>query len=147
MRFTALILTILLFTATLSAQQTWVGSYSTAGRLPTGYTDVNCTVQDSYNVLAFDIGNQWLIGPDCVPVGSPALLVAGFGSLFAPFKGGVMVPTLDIVLPFTTFGATLVVQEPAPVPPGLSLLIQFWVADPLGPVGVGATGTLTWMST
>jgi hypothetical protein len=63
-----------------------------------------------------------------------AYLVLGLAQLNAPFKGGVMVPTPDIILPFPLdtsgpdFGITLDVTWPAGIPGNTATYVQWWVA-------------------
>jgi hypothetical protein len=75
--------------------------------------------------------------------GSTAFLVVGFSQLDAPFKGGVMVPDVDVALPFGTGGAGEVAFAftwPDGVPAGVSTWYQFWVQDAGGPKGFAASG-------
>ncbi len=74
---------------------------------------------------------------------STAFLVVGFSQLGAPFKGGVMVPNVDVLLPFGTTGAgtlDFAFAWPAGVPAGVSTWYQFWVQDAGGPKGFAASG-------
>ncbi|MFT7463933.1 MAG: hypothetical protein ACI9EF_002281 [Pseudohongiellaceae bacterium] len=80
---------------------------------------------------------------------STAFWVVGFGRIDAPFKGGVMVPIADIVLPLATLGtpgtpATLSLQGlvPTGVPHGTKLFVQCWVADGAAPLGFSASNSL-----
>ncbi|GEM_PF-2435433 len=80
---------------------------------------------------------------------SMAFWVVGFGRSDAPFKGGVMVPSADIVLPQPTLGtvgtpATLSLQGVVPkgVPQGSKLFVQCWVADGAGPLAFAASNAL-----
>ncbi|HVQ23857.1 MAG TPA: hypothetical protein VMV01_01715 [Planctomycetota bacterium] len=74
---------------------------------------------------------------------APAALIVGFSPLFAPFKGGVLVPSPDLVIAglatgpagALSFSATL----PATVPVGFTFLAQFWVVDAGGPAGFAAS--------
>jgi len=74
---------------------------------------------------------------------APAALFVGTASLLAPFLGGVLVPTPDLLvtgLPTDAAGAlTLATDWPAGVPPGASLLLQAWIEDAAGPAGFSAT--------
>ena len=74
--------------------------------------------------------------------GSTAFLVVGFAQLGAPFKGGVMVPDIDVLLPFATSGAGTVdfpFTWPAGVSAGVATWYQFWVQDTGGPKGFAAS--------
>lgn len=74
---------------------------------------------------------------------SQAYLVIGFSTLQAPFKGGVLIPTPDILipsLPTGPFGSLLLGGIwPGGLPAGLTLAFQTWVADNAGPSGFSAT--------
>jgi len=78
--------------------------------------------------------------------GGTTSLVLGLGVLGAPFKGGTLVPTPDILVPgiptdsngFYVFGATW----PASVPQGAQLFFQVWIPDATGPAGFSATNGL-----
>jgi hypothetical protein len=74
-----------------------------------------------------------------------APLVVGIANLSAPFKGGTMVPTPDLVFPLFTdfFGAGgFGGAWPAGVPSGLQLFFQWWVQDPAGPKGFAASNAV-----
>jgi hypothetical protein len=77
---------------------------------------------------------------------TPAYLVLGLSDLFAPFKGGVLVPSPDFIFPpLVTDGAgglVLASTWPAGLPPGVSSWWQFWLADPGAPAGFAATNGL-----
>lgn len=85
---------------------------------------------------------------------APAYIVVGLGLLQAPFKGGLMVPTPDLIVGgFQTidtgggvgsFGEAF--QWPMGVPSGAELHFQAWIADPVAPVGFSATNGLTAVS-
>ncbi|HEX5009554.1 MAG TPA: hypothetical protein VFY71_04060 [Planctomycetota bacterium] len=74
---------------------------------------------------------------------SLAYLFVGLGALNAPFKGGVMIPTLDLVLsglPTDKHGQFLLSTPfPSGVPSGFSLWFQYWISDPAGPKGFAAS--------
>jgi len=74
---------------------------------------------------------------------SSAWLLIGFSLANVPFKGGVLVPTPDLViasLPTGLAGAlTLLAAWPAAVPAGLAVYFQDWILDPLAVQGVAAT--------
>ena len=79
---------------------------------------------------------------NALPLGSAAFIL-GFDTLFAPFKFGVMVPRLDIVIPALPIDATgsivLVFPWPTGIPAGVSSYYQYWIQDPGGPVGWAAS--------
>jgi len=73
-------------------------------------------------------------------------LVIGISELGAPFKGGTMVPDVDILLAGLPLDATgsLTVSFPFPpgVPAGVALWCQHWINDPAGPVGYAASNAV-----
>jgi len=78
---------------------------------------------------------------------APAFLIAGLVPLDAPFKGGTMVPTPQLVLPLATNasgGLSLSWSHwPAALPSGTELLFQDWIVDPAGPAGFAASNGLS----
>lgn len=85
---------------------------------------------------------------DALPSSTTALL-SGLGLAELPFKGGVLVPTPNLIfnsllaLPVDAAGQrTLSVSWPADVPAGTKLYLQHWVVDPAGPFGYSASNGL-----
>lgn len=76
------------------------------------------------------------------PSNTTAYLVLGATALNLPFKGGVIVPNLDILLMLPS-GPTgdLVLSGPWPVgiPPGLTAFAQYWFVDPGAVKGYSAS--------
>ncbi|HTE06552.1 MAG TPA: hypothetical protein VK824_10170, partial [Planctomycetota bacterium] len=81
------------------------------------------------------------------PAGAAGFMVAGFNTIFAPFKGGTLVPAPDIVVPgFATNGSGALhftMGFPAGVPAGLSLFHQMWFLEPSASTGFGASNALS----
>lgn len=80
---------------------------------------------------------------------STAFWVFGFTQINAPFKGGVMVPSADIVLAQPTLGiaaspaaTTLQGIVPQGISHGTQLLVQCWVVDGSGMLGFAASNAL-----
>jgi hypothetical protein len=75
-----------------------------------------------------------------------AALVAGFSKVLVPFKGGVLVPAPDIVLPGlvvdTSGNLVLAFAWPPGLPSSFDVWLQMWVVDPSGPHGFSATNGL-----
>jgi glyoxylase-like metal-dependent hydrolase (beta-lactamase superfamily II) len=87
-------------------------------------------------------GTQLVLDLDGAAHSAPSWLVAGLASLSAPFKGGVMVPAPQIVLPLVTDAngrISLVGSWPVGVLQGTNLFAQFWVQDAGGPKGYAAS--------
>ncbi len=80
------------------------------------------------------------------PPSGSATLVVGFLPLNAAFKGGVLVPTPDLLvsgLPLDAAGnAVLPSTWPTGVPAGFRIQLQAWMADAAGPKGFSATNGL-----
>lgn len=77
------------------------------------------------------------------PAAAIATLVVGAGVLGAPFKGGVLVPPPDVLLPIPTdaSGAFDVTGTwPAGVPSGVAIVLQAWIPDASGPKGFVSSG-------
>ncbi len=71
--------------------------------------------------------------------------IVGVNSLMAPFLGGTLVPSPDIVFALPTNGSgtiTLPFTMPAGVPPGVSFYVQFWIADAAAGAGYAASNAL-----
>jgi probable HAF family extracellular repeat protein len=79
--------------------------------------------------------------------GAAAHLVFGFSALQVPFKGGTMVPDVDVLFgPFAVGGTgQLVLATPFPsgAPSGFTFFVQWWIADAGGPVGLAASNGLS----
>ena len=75
-----------------------------------------------------------------------AWLLLGLGQWNAPFKGGVLVPSVDLdPLPLPTGPAgttTLATTWPTGLPGGFTMYLQAWIQDPAGPVGFSASNAL-----
>jgi hypothetical protein len=77
---------------------------------------------------------------------APTALVVGLSRLDAPFKGGVLVPSPDILiagLVTDATGAALVSGSwPAGLPSGFAVSFQYWITDAMGPQGFAASGAV-----
>ena len=82
-------------------------------------------------VLAPSSANQLALS-NALP-GANSVLVVGLSTLNAHFKGGVLVPAAQVLVPLPVSGsgtATLSFTLPANTPPALMLYFQSWVQDP-----------------
>jgi len=81
---------------------------------------------------------------------SSVYLIVGFSLAGAPLKGGVLVPSPDVLLsglPSGPAGAlSLTGNWPGGVPPGLTIWFQEWIVDAAAPQGVSATNGLSVVS-
>ena len=129
--------------------------------------DVRMRHYDSWN----DLGNG-LVGTSGVPIldgrgpllantfvgldlsdalpAAAATLVAGFAALNLPFKGGVLVPSPDILFAgLVTDGMgelTLTGVWPPGIPAGISSYFQYWIADPGAVVSFAASNGVAAVS-
>ncbi|MCB9896699.1 MAG: S8 family serine peptidase [Planctomycetes bacterium] len=88
-------------------------------------------------------GSTWHLDLTHAARNVPVTLVLGLSQLGAPFKGGTLVPSPDLIvggLVTNGVGALAISSTwPAGVPSGASLWLQEWIADATGPVGFTAT--------
>jgi hypothetical protein len=79
--------------------------------------------------------------------GGTSNLVAGFSLANAAFKGGILVPTPDLILyglPVDAFGVLdLLLSWPPGAPSGFTFWMQHWIADAAGPAGFAASNGLS----
>lgn len=77
---------------------------------------------------------------------SSAHLVIGFDELGAPFLGGVLVPSPDVLVSGLSTDAMgeleLSTLWPVGVPAGTEVVFQIWIADPAGPAGFAASNAI-----
>ncbi len=79
---------------------------------------------------------------------TPCWLIFGLNTLYAPFRGGTMVPDPappGFIVPFSTSAAgtwTLPATWPSGIPSGFSIYVQLWVSDAAGPVNFAASNGL-----
>ncbi|MGQ0552387.1 MAG: hypothetical protein ACT4PU_04130 [Planctomycetota bacterium] len=80
------------------------------------------------------------------PASAPVVMVVGFSSLNAPFKGGVMVPSPDVLITGLSTNASGELQLsagwPGGVPSGFQFFLQAWMPDVSGPFGFSASNAL-----
>lgn len=91
---------------------------------------------------AIDPGMPWLASIEDGLPWHVALLVIGTAQADLPFKGGVMVPSLDLVLVErldATGSLGLAGHWPPGSDPAQDLWVQAWLVDPAGPQGWSAT--------
>jgi len=80
---------------------------------------------------------------------STTFLIVGLSTLDAPFKGGTLVPALDlggfpVPLPTGPLGEIAVnATWPAGIPAGVSLYVQEWIQDAAGPAGFSASNAVS----
>lgn len=77
--------------------------------------------------------------------GAATTLVVGLHLAALPFKGGVLLPTPDLLVPGLVTDAAGALHLPVTVPSGLGgtgLLLQAWIADAAGPAGLAASNGL-----
>ena len=77
--------------------------------------------------------------------GGSTFLVVGLASVWAPFKGGLLLPAPDLVLalPIDAAGTcALPFTFPIGMPMGLPFWVQHWIPDPAGVAGFAASNAL-----
>jgi hypothetical protein len=91
-------------------------------------------------------GSPWSLELAIAQRFSPATFVVGLSTLFAPFKGGVLVPNPNLVLGgFQTNGQGQVELQglwPAGVPSGANVWVQAFVVDAGAPAGLAASNAV-----
>ena len=77
---------------------------------------------------------------------SSAVLVLGLTQVSLPLRGGVLVPSLDLVVPGLPTGVTGSIDVagtwPATLPTGFEVYLQYWIADAVAPAGYSASNGL-----
>ncbi|MGQ0553759.1 MAG: FG-GAP repeat protein [Planctomycetota bacterium] len=89
-------------------------------------------------------GTNFSLSMTGLPPATTTFIIVGFAPLFAPFKGGIMGPTINLIIPFGTGPGSLLLPATAPpgIPSGASIYVQSWTPDVGGPVGFDATNVL-----
>lgn len=81
---------------------------------------------------------------------APAFLIFGLSELGAPFKGGTLVPTPDIILSGLNVASngslSLASTWPAGIPAGIPLVVQLWISDNGGPFAYAASNGICTVS-
>ena len=125
------------------------------GSLPEGWSFLG-------NALAGGLGDPFAHGTGTITAGSPytldlenarpnstAYLVIGVAANYVPLRGGVLVPSTNIVAPVPT-GPQGQISLPGSLPatlfPGVTFYLQFWVVDPTGPYGFAASNAYSMTS-
>ncbi len=76
-----------------------------------------------------------------------ATLIVGVSTIHAPFKGGVLVPAVDVLvpgLPTASNGVmTLLATWPSGIPSGVTFFEQCWQKDPAGVAGFSASNAVS----
>ncbi|MHC4942982.1 MAG: DUF7453 family protein [Planctomycetota bacterium] len=78
---------------------------------------------------------------------APSYLILGFSAAYLPFKGGTVVPSIDIppLLLFTDSEGALTLpwaSWPGGVAPDSEIYAQYWIVDSAGPLGASASNAL-----
>jgi len=76
---------------------------------------------------------------------APVFVVIGLAGLSAPFKGGVLVPSLDFLVTGATDGAgnlDIAAKWPGGLLPGTDAYFQEWIVDGAGPSGLSASNAI-----
>ena len=81
--------------------------------------------------------------------GSLAWLFFGLSQIDLPFRGGILVPSPDIVfaaLPVSGTGDLALATTWPALPPSTEIYFQYWVIDPAGSAGASASNGLSGTS-
>jgi len=73
-------------------------------------------------------------------------LILGTSAILQPFKGGTLVPNLDLLVLLATDAAGEISLQTTPAgspPPGTTLFAQYWIQDSAGPLGFAASNALS----
>lgn len=77
---------------------------------------------------------------------SVATLVVGLTAINVPFKGGVWVPSMELLVAGLPTGANGVIDLPSTwptgIPPGFAFYEQYWLKDPAGVKGFAASNAI-----
>ena len=116
------------------------------------WTDLGGGLAGSAGLPALAVGGS-LCGGDTLTFtishGQPdaaALLIVGLAATPQPWKGGVLWPAPDVVVPAllgASGGAALTLHVPIGEPAGQPVIAQGWIADTGAPAGVSATPAVT----
>ena len=115
---------------------------------------------DHGNALAGALGEPLLAGAGPLIAGqpmsvtlsnaaanAPLTLIAGFADIEAPFKGGYLVPSPNILIVGLNTGPagglTLGTTWPAGIPAGFVIYVQAWIVDAAGPKGFAASSGIS----
>ncbi|MHC5211633.1 MAG: YncE family protein [Planctomycetota bacterium] len=120
--------------------------------LPGDWTDLGSGLAGTHGVPALS-GCGSLLAGDTVTLSlsgalenTTAHLFIGATAVNLPFKGGTLVPSLDLTLLFLPTGGSGALELSGPMapglPPGFTLFFQYWVDDPAGPVAFAASNAV-----
>lgn len=138
---------------TITAQITSVRIKGSLSITPTQWLDHG-------NALAGTLGDPKLVGSGGLIAGQPMgvtlsnaatnapfVLIAGFSQLDGAFKGGILVPSPDVIIAGLNTGPsgglTLGTNWPAGVPAGFVVWVQAWITDAAGPKGFAASNGIS----
>ena len=77
--------------------------------------------------------------------GALSYLVLGLTAIYAPYKGGVLVPNFDLLVYGWTYhsgGLDIETHWPAGVPSGVSFYLQYWIDDEAAVAGRSGSNAL-----
>lgn len=119
---------------------------------PPAWSDVGDGLAGTYGVPVL-AGSGALCGGGAIALtlagaleDTTATLVIGLSAVSQPFKGGILVPAPDLLVPglATGAGGGFVLGATWPdAPAGITLLVQCWIQDSAGPVGLSASNAVT----
>ena len=130
-----------------------MGAYEFGSEPGDPWSDLGQGLAGSGGQIPVLSGSGALLGNDLVtlslndaPPNAAAFLIAGFSNLSAPFKGGTLVPSPDVIVPglSTDVGGALGFSFvwPLGIPANFEILYQYWIVSPSGPSGYFASNGL-----
>lgn len=128
------------------------GVYAFDGVGPGGWTDLGGALAGTLGEPVL-VGTGTLCGDDPLSLvltnalpNTSTSLVLGLSLLGAPFKGGTLVPTPDLVIAGLPTGPAgtlpIVTTLPQNLPPGFTFIVQHWITDPGAAKGFAASNAL-----
>ncbi len=91
-------------------------------------------------------GSAYSIDLSSARPSAPAWLVLGTSTANLPTAGGLLVPTPSVILPMATSAAGTIDVDgttPAGLPPGTTIIAQYWILDRAGVAGYAASNAET----
>ena len=90
-------------------------------------------------------GSAWTLSLTNAAPSRAAFLILGISTVYANFKGGVLVPATQAILPLSTnaSGELLLGGNLGAPPSGASFYLQYWIVDAAAPVGYAASNSFS----
>lgn len=127
-----------------------VATYSVIGTVSPAWTSLGSALAGAGGAPSLDgsgepsAGNAIVVTIDGLPPATTTTLVVGFDLLGAPFRGGTLVPSPDLLIGLPTGAGSVALPAvwPAGVPAGFEIWFQAWTPDASAPKGLSASNAL-----